>query len=47
MMGADLRAADLYGADLTGTNLNNVKYDRETRWSKGFDPDAVGAKLVS
>mgnify|MGYP000185296155 CR=1 FL=1 len=43
---ADLRGAYLTGADLTGAKLSNTKYDHQTVWPHGFDPDAAGAKMV-
>ena len=40
---ADLRAADLTGTKLTGTHLTGARYNRETRWPDGFDPQTAGA----
>ena len=50
----DLRDADLRGAFLLGVaadyltdvNLRGAKYDKRTRWPKGFDVEGSGAKLV-
>ena len=49
LSGADLRDAELKGigiyanspsisADLTGANLENIKYNKNTVWPKGFTP---------
>lgn len=53
LAGTDLRGADLREADLRGTNLENAVlheadlrssiYDHNTTWSRGIDPDALGA----
>jgi hypothetical protein len=53
---ADLRGADLTGAYLEGPGqirgswwrvpLRNARYDRHTRWPKGFDPVKSGALKV-
>lgn len=51
---ADLRDADLRGAYLLGVsayytadvNLRGAKYDKRTRWPKGFDVEGSGVKLV-
>ena len=43
LSGAVLRGADLTGADLREAILNNARYDRHTRWPKGFDPVKAGA----
>jgi len=46
---ADLRGAYLLGAiDYGGTTavFRGAKYDKRTRWPKGFDVEASGAKLV-
>lgn len=37
----DLRGADLRAADLTG-----AKYDDNTQWPDGFDPEAAGAEKL-
>ena len=50
---ADLRDADLRGAYLLGisafysenVNLRGAKYDKNTRWPKGFDIEGSGAKI--
>jgi hypothetical protein len=44
MSGADLSGADLSGADLSGANLSGaggkgVKWDENTIWPEGFNPD--------
>jgi hypothetical protein len=36
----------LTGAELAGADLSNARYDRDTRWPKGFDPECHGAILV-
>jgi hypothetical protein len=41
---ADLRAADLRRAHLRGAKLKGARYDRRTRWPKGFDAKARGAR---
>lgn len=48
---ADLRNADLRGADLTGASLDSAtltgtRYDRDTRWPHGLQPEARGAILL-
>jgi hypothetical protein len=48
---ADLRGAMAEGADfsaagLTGAQLAGLTYDRDTRWSPRFDPEAHGAVCV-
>ena len=55
-VGADLRNANLSGADLSGADLTNAnlvgamlrlaKYNANTKWTLGFDPEAAGAVLV-
>lgn len=54
----DLTGADFTGADLRGANLQdskdysnsaifkNAKYDRSTRWPRGYDYESSGAVLV-
>jgi len=49
----DLRGADLRGAVftctvyyMTGCRLTGAKYDKNTRWPKGFDVEASGAVLT-
>jgi hypothetical protein len=44
LRGADLRQAGLLGADLTRANLSQAEYDSKTRWPRGFDPIAAGAR---
>ena len=51
LSGADLSGADLSGADLTNANLVGAmlrlaKYNTNTKWTLGFDPEAAGAVLV-
>lgn len=41
----DLRFADLAGADLAGARLDGAHYDRNTRFSDGFDPVEAGMQL--
>ena len=48
---ADLRNANLSGADLTNANLVGAmlrlaKYNANTKWTLGFDPEAEGAVLL-
>jgi hypothetical protein len=40
---ANLQGADLRRANMTGAHLENARYDRRTRWPKGFDAEAAGA----
>ena len=40
---ADLRAANLTDAELAGASLAGARYNRETRWPAGFDPQTAGA----
>ena len=49
--GADLEGVDLQGADLSGANLRwadlrEAKYNKDTRFPEGFDPEAEGVVLV-
>jgi len=48
---------DFFSADVRGANLTNAigaesakwrkaRYDRKTRWPKGFDPEAAGCVLI-
>jgi hypothetical protein len=43
LTGADLRGADLTGAQLRSADLRGAKYDAETSWPQGFDPEASEA----
>lgn len=43
MRGTDLSSAKLEGANLSEALLGNAKYDQNTIWPEGFDPDAAGA----
>ena len=43
---ADLTKADLDGANLREADLRGARYDADTKWPKGFDPEARGAVLV-
>lgn len=52
---ADLRGADLSGADIRETNFTNAniddaifngaKYDKDTTWPDGFNPEVAGAQI--
>ena len=44
--GADLSGADLSNANLVGAMLRLAKYNANTKWPFGFDPEAAGAVLV-
>ena len=44
--GADLSGADLTNANLVGAMLRLTKYNANTKWPLGFDPEAAGAVLV-
>ena len=46
MESAILNGTDIEGASLVEANLSGAKYNPETRWPKGFDPEASGAVLV-
>ena len=56
MSDANLRGANLFGANLSGAglreanlryaDLRGAKYNADTKWPKGFDPEAAGAVLV-
>jgi len=43
---ANLSKAYLFGADLRGADLSDAKYNSETKWPEGFDPEAAEAVLV-
>jgi uncharacterized protein YjbI with pentapeptide repeats len=43
---ANLSKADLLGANLTGADLRGARYDKDTIFPKGFDPEAAGMVLV-
>ena len=43
---ADLSGADLSRANLVGAMLRLAKYNADTKWPLGFDPEAAGAVLV-
>lgn len=43
LRGATLWGVDLNGADLQDTRLRGAKYDQDTNWPGGFDPQAAGA----
>ena len=43
---ADLSGADLTNANLVGAMLRLAKYNANTKWPLGFDPEAAGAVLV-
>jgi uncharacterized protein YjbI with pentapeptide repeats len=46
LRGANLRGADLRGTDLTaGADLHGARYDSQTQWPDGFEPEAAGAIL--
>lgn len=45
LQGADLRGVNFQGADLSGANLQGSKYDSETAWPNGFNPQSAGAVL--
>jgi len=44
---AKLMGANLAEADLNDADLERARYDGETVWPQGFDPDAAGAVLNS
>ena len=43
---ANLADANLNHANLRNANLHNAKYNTDTKWPEGFDPQAHGAILV-
>ncbi len=43
LSGADLSDTNLTSANLSGATLSGARYNRETRWPKGFDPSQAGA----
>ena len=45
LQGADLRGADLVGADLSQADLKGARYNKNTRFPEGFDPEAAGMVL--
>ncbi len=46
LFSADLTKANLDRADLSWADLRGARYDADTKWPKGFDPEARGAVLV-
>ena len=46
LSGADLRGVDLRGATFEQVTVTDAKYDADTQWPPGFDPQAHGAVLV-
>ena len=46
LYGVDLRGASLREADLRSANLSGARYDANTQWPEGFDPEAAGAEMV-
>ena len=42
---ANLCGTNLLNCDLTNVILMNAKYTVDTRWPKGFEPDAFGAVM--
>jgi hypothetical protein len=46
LSGADLSGAKLGYTNLSGANLSGAKYDKNTNWPRGFDPQKAGAILV-
>jgi hypothetical protein len=38
---------NLTNAKLTGAILILTKYDQDTKWPDGFDPEAIGAKEIN
>ena len=42
LQGADLQLANLKGADLYGAKLKRAKYDNETQFPEGFNPEGHG-----
>ena len=46
LYGVDLRGASLREADLRSANLSGARYDANTQWPEGFDPEAAGAVLM-
>lgn len=44
---ANLEDADLRGAHLDGVSLQMTRFNRNTRWPRGFEPEAHGAVQLS
>ena len=40
--GANLEGADLHETELSGANLKGARYDDETRFQRGFNPEERG-----
>jgi uncharacterized protein YjbI with pentapeptide repeats len=40
-----LTYTNLVEANLSGADLSGAKYNKETKWPAGFDPQAAGAML--
>lgn len=45
-IGSDFSNADLRGVDLAHSYLDKTKYNRDTKWMKGFDPEQRGCILL-
>ena len=45
--GAKLQGVDLRGANLATAELRHARYDEQTLWPEGVDPQKRGAKLPS
>jgi hypothetical protein len=43
---ADLQGANLSGANLSEADLREARYDSDTKFPEGFDPEAAGMVLV-
>lgn len=51
LVDVNLRGANLYGVNLSraalrGADLRGAKYNADTKWPLGFDPEAAGAVLM-
>ena len=44
--GANLTDADLNDASLGNADLSGARYDTDTKWPEGLDPEAAGVVVV-
>ena len=45
LSGADLRMTNLFKANLSKADLRGARYNKDTKFPEGFDPEAAGMML--